>query len=138
MQGCSAGPTFLLQEHFRPGTFQLVFPCLVEVGQRGAGIILGNIPSGTAVENSIALVTRLRQAFGSVIAELKEDSSGNWAYTEKLLSSHSDMAPLTGDERSLIDAKLRVQMPSEIKSLNRRLKTAIAYVTHDQIDALTF
>ncbi|MNE47749.1 sn-glycerol-3-phosphate import ATP-binding protein UgpC [compost metagenome] len=38
---------------------------------------------------------------------------------------------------SNLDAKLRVQMRSEIKQLHQRLKTTIIYVTHDQIEAMT-
>ncbi len=38
---------------------------------------------------------------------------------------------------SNLDAKLRVSMRSEIKSLHQRLKTTPVYVTHDQIEALT-
>ena len=38
---------------------------------------------------------------------------------------------------SNLDAKLRVQMRTEIKALHKRLKTTIVYVTHDQIEAMT-
>ncbi|NLR99917.1 sn-glycerol-3-phosphate ABC transporter ATP-binding protein UgpC [Rhizobium sp. P38BS-XIX] len=38
---------------------------------------------------------------------------------------------------SNLDAKLRVQMRSEIKQLHQRLGTTIIYVTHDQIEAMT-
>ncbi|UNK40727.1 sn-glycerol-3-phosphate ABC transporter ATP-binding protein UgpC (plasmid) [Shinella sp. H4-D48] len=38
---------------------------------------------------------------------------------------------------SNLDAKLRVQMRSEIKGLHQRLKTTTIYVTHDQIEAMT-
>ncbi|KAA0970754.1 sn-glycerol-3-phosphate ABC transporter ATP-binding protein UgpC [Aureimonas fodinaquatilis] len=38
---------------------------------------------------------------------------------------------------SNLDAKLRVQMRSEIKELHQRLKTTIVYVTHDQVEAMT-
>ncbi|MFE0017621.1 ABC transporter ATP-binding protein [Mesorhizobium sp. NPDC059054] len=38
---------------------------------------------------------------------------------------------------SNLDAKLRVQMRSEIKSLHRRLGATMIYVTHDQIEAMT-
>ena len=38
---------------------------------------------------------------------------------------------------SNLDAKLRVQMRTEIKSLHQRLKNTIIYVTHDQIEAMT-
>ena len=38
---------------------------------------------------------------------------------------------------SNLDAKLRVAMRTEIKSLHQRLKTTSVYVTHDQIEAMT-
>jgi multiple sugar transport system ATP-binding protein len=38
---------------------------------------------------------------------------------------------------SNLDAKLRVQMRSEIKALHQRLKVTTVYVTHDQIEAMT-
>src|SRR3954452_19852686 len=38
---------------------------------------------------------------------------------------------------SNLDAKLRVQMRSEIKALHQRLKTPPVYVTQDQIEAMT-
>jgi multiple sugar transport system ATP-binding protein len=38
---------------------------------------------------------------------------------------------------SNLDAKLRVQMRSEIKELHQRLRTTSVYVTHDQIEAMT-
>jgi len=38
---------------------------------------------------------------------------------------------------SNLDAKLRVSMRAEIKSLHRRLGTTIVYVTHDQVEAMT-
>ena len=38
---------------------------------------------------------------------------------------------------SNLDAKLRVQMRTEIKALHQRLGTTIVYVTHDQVEAMT-
>ena len=38
---------------------------------------------------------------------------------------------------SNLDAKLRVQMRTEVKELHQRLKTTSVYVTHDQIEAMT-
>ncbi|XOZ34418.1 ABC transporter ATP-binding protein [Halomonadaceae bacterium KBTZ08] len=38
---------------------------------------------------------------------------------------------------SNLDAKLRVEMRTEIKKLHQRLKTTVVYVTHDQIEAMT-
>ena len=38
---------------------------------------------------------------------------------------------------SNLDAKLRVDMRTEIKKLHEKLKTTVVYVTHDQIEAMT-
>src|ERR1035438_1925248 len=38
---------------------------------------------------------------------------------------------------SNLDAKLRVQMRTEIRELHQRLKTTTVYVTHDQVEAMT-
>ena len=38
---------------------------------------------------------------------------------------------------SNLDAKLRVQMRTEIKRLHRRVSTTVVYVTHDQVEAMT-
>ena len=38
---------------------------------------------------------------------------------------------------SNLDAKLRVQMRTEIKALHQRIETTTVYVTHDQIEAMT-
>jgi multiple sugar transport system ATP-binding protein len=44
---------------------------------------------------------------------------------------------LFDEQLSNLDAKLRVQMRTEIKELHQRLKTTSIYVTHDQIEAMT-
>lgn len=44
---------------------------------------------------------------------------------------------LMDEPLSNLDAKLRVQMRSEISKLHQRLQTTIIYVTHDQTEALT-
>ena len=38
---------------------------------------------------------------------------------------------------SNLDAKLRVQMRTEIKKLHKRVSTTVVYVTHDQVEAMT-
>jgi multiple sugar transport system ATP-binding protein len=44
---------------------------------------------------------------------------------------------LMDEPLSNLDAKLRVQMRSEIKRLHQELKTTVIYVTHDQMEAMT-
>ena len=38
---------------------------------------------------------------------------------------------------SNLDAKLRVQMRTEIKSVHQKVRTTTVYVTHDQVEAMT-
>ncbi|MGI9421935.1 MAG: ABC transporter ATP-binding protein, partial [Hyphomicrobiaceae bacterium] len=38
---------------------------------------------------------------------------------------------------SNLDAKLRVQMRTEIKKIHQRVRTTVVYVTHDQVEAMT-
>jgi multiple sugar transport system ATP-binding protein len=38
---------------------------------------------------------------------------------------------------SNLDAKLRVQMRTELKKLHERLQATVVYVTHDQAEAMT-
>src|ERR1700682_182721 len=44
---------------------------------------------------------------------------------------------LCDEPLSNLDAKLRVQMRTEIQKLQHRLKTTFIYVTHDQVEAMT-
>lgn len=44
---------------------------------------------------------------------------------------------LLDEPLSNLDAKLRIEMRSELKRLHRELKTTVVYVTHDQTEALT-
>ncbi|MHC1550939.1 dihydrodipicolinate synthase family protein [Phyllobacterium sp. K27] len=82
------------------GLFDWFSAVFAEIGSSARGVILYNIPSVTAVEISVDLVSRLREAFPAVIAGVK-DSSGNWPFTESLLAKHNDLAILIGDERGL-------------------------------------
>lgn len=82
------------------GLFNWFSAVLNGLGDDARGIILYNIPSVTAVELSVDLISRLRDTFGDIIIGVK-DSSGTWAYTEKLLAAHKDIAILIGDERDL-------------------------------------
>ncbi|MCR8633140.1 ABC transporter ATP-binding protein [Paenibacillus radicis (ex Xue et al. 2023)] len=44
---------------------------------------------------------------------------------------------LLDEPLSNLDAKLRIEMRTELKRLHRDMKTTIIYVTHDQVEALT-
>jgi len=102
-RGCKAillAPPSYFKNLSDDGLFNWFSAVLNGLGSDARDIILYNIPSVTAVELSVDLIGRLRAAFGAVISGVK-DSSGNWAYTEKLLAAHKDIAILIGDERDL-------------------------------------
>ncbi len=71
------------------------------IGALARDIIVYNIPSVTAVEISVDLISRLREAFPAV------DFGRQGLYrvighiTENLLAKHKDLAILIGDERDL-------------------------------------
>ena len=44
---------------------------------------------------------------------------------------------LLDEPLSNLDAKLRIQVRAEIKDLQRRMRTTMVYVTHDQVEAMT-
>lgn len=79
------------------------FSRAIEAMHAPRGIFLYHLPSVTQVPLSISLIGRLKQAFGEVIAGVK-DSGGEWSYTEQLLYTHADLHILVGDERLLARA----------------------------------
>ncbi|MCH8196774.1 MAG: sn-glycerol-3-phosphate ABC transporter ATP-binding protein UgpC [Proteobacteria bacterium] len=108
------------------------------------------------VYNNMAFSLKLRKASKQTIEEGVKKAAGILNLTEYL-----DRYPrqLSGGQRqrvamgraivrdpqvflfdeplSNLDAKLRVQMRTEIKTLHQRLKTTTIYVTHDQVEAMT-
>ena len=79
------------------------FSRAIESMREPRGVFLYHLPSLTQVPLPITLIDRLRRAFPSVIAGVK-DSGGDWAYTEQLLAAHADLHILVGDERLLARA----------------------------------
>ncbi|KQQ55263.1 dihydrodipicolinate synthase [Rhizobium sp. Leaf311] len=82
------------------GLFQWFSSVFHQLGDTGRDILVYNIPSVTAVGLSVELIGRLRHAFPGVVTGVK-DSSGDWPYTQRLLSEHRDLVILIGDERHL-------------------------------------
>jgi len=102
-RGCKAillGVPFYYKNISDDALFAWFSAVLTQVTTKNRDIILYNIPSVTAVELSISLISRLRTAFGDDILGVK-DSSGNWDYTQQLLAVHNDLVILIGDERHL-------------------------------------
>lgn len=72
-------------------------------GEKARNVILYHIPSVTMVELSPALIGRLKTAFPNAVTGVK-DSGGVWSYSEALLTQHSDLMILIGNERELARA----------------------------------
>ena len=62
-------------------------------------------------------------------------SASAWRWAAR--SSASPSAFLMDEPLSNLDAKLRVQMRTEISRIQQRLETTTIYVTHDQTEAMT-
>jgi multiple sugar transport system ATP-binding protein len=108
------------------------------------------------VYDNMAFSLKLRKAEKSVIEERVRKAAGILNLTEYLLRYPRQLSGgqrqrvamgraivrdpqvfLFDEPLSNLDAKLRVQMRTEIKALHQRLKTTTVYVTHDQVEAMT-
>ena len=90
----------------------------IETRVKRAAEILGLIPLLTRYPRQLSGGQRQRVAMGRAIVR-------------------DPQVFLFDEPLSNLDAKLRVQMRTEIKELHQRLKTTTVYVTHDQIEAMT-
>jgi multiple sugar transport system ATP-binding protein len=93
-------------------------PELVDKRVREAGEILGLIPYLDRYPRQLSGGQRQRVAMGRAIVR-------------------DPQVFLFDEPLSNLDAKLRVQMRTEIKALHQRLRTTSIYVTHDQVEAMT-
>ena len=78
----------------------------------------GSRPTSTAIPDALSGGQRQRVAMGRAIVR-------------------DPQVFLFDEPLSNLDAKLRVQMRTEIRELHQRLATTTVYVTHDQIEAMT-
>ncbi|MCZ6851733.1 MAG: sn-glycerol-3-phosphate ABC transporter ATP-binding protein UgpC [Planctomycetota bacterium] len=93
-------------------------PALVNQRVRKAAEILGLIPYLDRYPRQLSGGQRQRVAMGRAIVR-------------------DPQVFLFDEPLSNLDAKLRIQMRTEIKELHQRLKTTTIFVTHDQIEAMT-
>ncbi len=97
-----ATPPFYFRGPADDGLFAWYAALIAALGGAGPRLILYHIPQVTGVPLSLALIRRLRDAFGPAILGVK-DSSGDWA-TSRALLDEPDLAVLIGDERLLARA----------------------------------
>lgn len=102
-RGLLFAPPFYLKDVEDDGLYAWFSRAIERIGASVRGVILYHIPGQTAVPISVALVSRLKQAFPGVITGIK-DSSGKWENTQAFLAEHGELAILIGDERQLARA----------------------------------
>lgn len=96
-------PPFYYRDPSEEGIYRWFSEVFEGVGADCRDIILYNIPVLTGVQLRPSLVGRLRTAFPSVVAGVK-DSGGNWDWTASLLAEHRAIAILVGHEGHLARA----------------------------------
>jgi ABC-type sugar transport system ATPase subunit len=130
----------------------------LEPGERGLGMVFQNLalfPHMTVFENIAfglrvkqmpereirARVSRAAETFkiAHLLAKKPGQCSGGEAQRVALArTTITNPGVLLLDEPlSSLDAKLRVEMRTELKQLHERLKSTFIYVTHDQAEAMT-
>ena len=114
-RGMLLAPPFYFKNVTDEGLYRWFSRLFDTIGSQIHDVFLYHIPSVTQAPLSVELIARLKTAFPQVIAGVK-DSGGDWAYTEKLLRTHSDLVILIGDERHLA-AGLRLGAQGAISGL---------------------
>ena len=115
-----------------------LYPHMSVFNNMAYGLKIAGLPKSEIAE-------RVRQ--GAIMLELdgftrpKTSRTIWWAETESCYgacnSKTTNAVFLFDEPLSNLDAKLRIQMRLEIKSLQQRLGTTSLFVTHDQIEAMT-
>ena len=103
VKGLLVAPPFYFKGVSDEGLFRWFARFIEALRGDARGLVLYHIPSVTAVDISVELVSRLKAAFPGVVIGVK-DSSCVWATTEAFLRAHGDLAILVGDERLLARA----------------------------------
>ncbi|AIR89669.1 sugar ABC transporter ATPase [Pseudomonas cremoricolorata] len=101
------------------------------------GLKIRKLPQA-AIDEEVARVARLLQIehlLGRKPAQLSGGQQQRVAMGRAL--ARRPRIYLFDEPLSNLDAKLRVEMRTEIKLMHQRLKTTTVYVTHDQIEAMT-
>ncbi len=130
----------------------------LEPGERGLGMVFQDLalfPHMTVYEN-IAFGLRVKKVppaeidrrvtaaaeavhIGSLLPKLPRQCSGGESQRVALARTivTNPSVFLMDEPLSSLDAKLRVDMRTELKRLHERLKATFVYVTHDQAEAMT-
>jgi len=114
-----------------------LYPHMTVRENMGFALKLAKVPQATIDEkvNEAARVLDLTQHLDRKPANLSGGQRQRVAMGRAIVRDPS--AFLMDEPLSNLDAKLRVQMRTEVSRLQRRLGTTTVYVTHDQTEAMT-
>jgi multiple sugar transport system ATP-binding protein len=114
-----------------------LYPHMTVRENMGFALKLAKTPQATIDEkvNEAARVLDLTQHLDRKPANLSGGQRQRVAMGRAIVRDPS--AFLMDEPLSNLDAKLRVQMRTEVSRIQRRLGTTMVYVTHDQVEALT-
>ena len=126
-----------------PNGFEAVKDFNLEVEDQEFIIFVG--PSGCGKSTTLRMIAGLEEISsgefyidGKLMNDVEpKDRDIAMVFQNYALYPHMTVFDNMDEPLSNLDAKLRVQMRSEIASLHNRLKATIIYVTHDQTEAMT-
>jgi len=114
-----------------------LYPHMTVFENMSFGLRLRHYPKNEIVQrvNEAAEILGIKRLLGRRPKELSGGERQRVAVGRAIV--RKPMVFLFDEPLSNLDAKLRVQMRTEIHKLHIRLQTTIIYVTHDQIEAMT-
>jgi 4-hydroxy-tetrahydrodipicolinate synthase len=95
-------PPFFYKNPSEDGLFAWYSEVIERIGDPDLPLFLYHFPQMSAVPITIALIARLKERFGGVIAGLK-DSSGDWNNTAAILKAFPGFGVFSGTEQYLVD-----------------------------------
>jgi 4-hydroxy-tetrahydrodipicolinate synthase len=96
-------PPFYYRDAGEDGLFRFYAAVIERVGEPRLRIVLHHRPQASGAPITEALIRRLRQEFGSVIAGV-QNGAGDWATTAALMRDFPGLAIFSGTERFLLES----------------------------------
>lgn len=114
-----------------------LYPHMTVADNMGFAMQISKVPAGEIKRRTqdVAVILGLEKLLGRYPRELSGGQRQRVAMGRAIV--RNPLVFLFDEPLSNLDAKLRVQMRTEIKELHQRLKSTMIYVTHDQVEAMT-
>ena len=114
-----------------------LFPHMTVENNIGFGLLIKKVPAAEAAARVHAVAETMK--IESLLTKRPGHLSGGEAQRVALARTivNNPTAFLMDEPLSSLDAKLRVEMRTELKRLHSSLKSTFIYVTHDQAEAMT-